>query len=416
MRALRSLSVFAVVLGSGCRVLSDGARRDSATTVRDSAGVAVVENEFGEDPAASGWRLRPLLVLGDSLDGAPFGEIRSMDVAPDGTILVLDRADGRVTVWSPEGELLRSFGGRGSGPGEVVTPGYVRALGDGGAVVGEVFPPRLHRYDSSGRHLGTRRVRPPADGPALLATMARWRVRRSGEALVQLSYASPSHLDGTPVVLGRLAEGDGIDTLLTWTERTTPARLPRIFEADWSWDLGPDGGVVVAPGVPYELRLRDRTGALRRKIRLSAPAVRVTRALERRARHRFFERFADEDVAEPVLRELGDRLEVAPTLPHVQGVHRSQEGGRIWVEAPTAERTGELEEVGAWDVFDLEGRYLGRVAPPAGFRLEGVRGSLLFGVERDSLGVTRARLYRLGESREGHDPLSPVVRGRDDGP
>lgn len=399
MRALRSLSVFAVVLGSGCRVLSDGARGGGTTTVRDSAGVAVVENEFGESPETADWRLRPLLVLGDSVDGAPFGEVRSVDVGPEGAVYVLDRADGRVTVWSAAGELLRSFGGRGGGPGEVVTPGYVRALEDGGAVIGEVFPPRLHRYDASGRHLGTRRVRPPVDGPALLATMARWRVRRSGEALVQLSYASPSHLEGTPVVLVRLADGDAVDTLLTWTERTTPARLPRIFEADWSWDLGSNGGVVVAPGVPYELRLLGRSGALRRKVRLSVPAVRVTGALERRARRRFFERFADEDVAEPVLRELGDRLEVAPSLPAVQGVHRSDEDGRIWVEAPTPERTGELEEAGAWDVFDRDGRFLGRVTPPPGFRLEGVRGSLLYGIERDSLGVTRARVFRLDEDR-----------------
>lgn len=401
MRALRSLSVFAVVLGSGCRVLSDGARGDAGATIRDSAGVTVVENRFDGSPGEFGtgtWRLRPLLVLGDPRDGAPFGEIRSVDVAPDGSVWVLDRADGRVTVWSPSGRLVRSFGGRGSGPGEVVTPGYVRALADGGAVVGEVFPPRLHRYDPAGRHTGTERIEPSPEGPALLATMAQWRVRRSGEAFARLSYASPSHLDGTPVVLARIEDGGAMDTLLQWTERTTPARLPRIFEADWSWDLAPGGSVVVAPGTPYELRVHDAAGTLDRKVLLGAPPVRVTRALERRARERFFERFAGEDVSEAVLRDLGDRLEVASTLPQIQGVHVSERDGDVWVEAPTAERTGELEEAGAWDVFDREGGYLGRVEPPPGFRLEGVRGDLLFGIERDSLGVTRARVYRL--SRE----------------
>lgn len=398
MRALRSLSVFAVVLGSGCRDVPQRAGRAAPQLVRDSAGVAIVENGAPGKGEAGLWRLSSTTVLGDPLDGAPFGEIRAVDVAPDGSILVLDRADGRVTVWDGNGRLVRSFGGRGSGPGEVVTPGYVRALSDGTAVVGEVFPPRLHWYDEDGEHLRTARVRPQPNAPALLATMAEWRVRRDGEALVRLSYASPSHVEGTPVVLARLLDDGAIDTVLRWTERTTPARLPRIFEADWSWDVAPGSGVVVSPGSRYELRRHDGEGGLSGRFTMETSRVTVTDELERRAVDRFYERFAGEDVSEALLRDLRDRLEVAPVLPAVQGIRVSESDGRVWVEVPTPERTGELEEPGGWDVFDPDGRYLGRVVPPDGFRLEGVRGDTLYGVERDALGVTRARVYRLVRS------------------
>lgn len=405
MRALRSLSVFAVVLGTGCRDLPPRSGGAGAPVVRDSAGVAIVENRERGTGEAAAWHLSGLLRLGGAVDGAAFGEIRAVDLAPDGSVLVLDRADGRVTVWDDRGRFVRWFGGRGSGPGEVVTPGYVRALADGRTVLGEVFPPRLHWYDPTGEHLRTDRVRAPSDAPALLATMAEWRVSRGGQVLVRLSYASPSHRDGTPVVLGRLRADGAVDTLVRWTERTTPARLPRIFEADWSWDAA-GSGVIVTPGSRYELRRHDGGGTLVRRVRLEAEPVRVTEELERRAVDRFYERFAGEDVSPAILRDIRDRLEVAPTLPAVQGVRVSESDGRVWVEVPTPERSGELEEPGGWDVFEPDGTYLGRITPPEGFRLEGVRGDTLYGVERDALGVTRARLYRV-ERSAGSTAASP---------
>lgn len=401
MRALRSLSLFALVLGTGCRDVAWKPGAAAGPDVRDSLGVRIVDNAFAGPEATLSWELRPVSVLGDARDGAVFGEIRALDLAPDGSVVVLDRSDGRVTVWGPEGGLVRSFAGRGSGPGEVVTPGYVRALSDGRVVVGEVFPPRLHWYDEEGRHLRSARVRPSSDTPALLATMAQWRVSRRGDVLVRLSHASPSHVDGTPVVLGALDDGGAVDTILEWTERTTPARLPRIFEADWSWDATGEDGVVVSTGDRYELRRFDRGGVLEAVVRLGARRVRVTKELERRAVERFFERFAGEDVPEAVLRDLRDRLEVASRLPAVQGIRVSETDGSLWVESPTAERSGELEEPGAWDVFEADGRYRGRMRPPDGFRLEGVRGDRLFGIERDSLGVTRARVYRVVSDERG---------------
>lgn len=400
MRSLRSLSLFALMLGTGCRDAPLRSVSSARPLVRDSVGVRIVENAYRGVEDGLGWELRPLTVLGAPRDGAPFGDVRAVDVAPDGRVLVLDRADGRVTVWDAEGSLVRSFAGRGSGPGEVTTPGYLRALPDGRVVVGEVFPPRLHWYDEAGRHLRTERVRRSAEAPALLATMAEWRVTAAGDVFVRLSHASPSHVDGTPVVLGLLRDGGAIDTIVRWTERTTPARLPRIFEADWSWDVDRAGqGVVVSPGDRYELRRVDRAGDLESKVRLDAPRLRVTKQLERRALDRFYERFAGEDVSEAVLRNLRDRLEVASRLPAVQGIRVSEGDGRLWVEVPTEGRSGELEEPGGWDVFEADGRYVGRLSPPRGFRLEAVRGDVVFGIERDSLGVTRARVYRLVETR-----------------
>lgn len=364
--------------------------------VRDSGAVAVVENRNGGRAGTATWSLEPERAVGSRDGQAAFGRIASVDLGREGDLYVLDRQTGRVTVWDAGGRLLRSFGGLGGGPGEFRTPTRVRALDDGRVAVGEAYPGRLHRYDGEGGSLGSLRVRPGKGGPPILAVMADWRVTRSGIARVRLSYMSPSHTEGTPVrVVALGSDGAVADTLLTWTSRTTPARLPTIFQAEWSWDLAEDGRLVVSPGDRYELRLHGPGGRLRRLVRREVEAIPTTPAMTERAVERFLERFADTDVSAPMLASLRDRLEVASVLPLVQGVHVAEPGGELWVEVPTPKRTGEVEEPGAYDVFAASGRHLGRVAAPEGFRLMGVRDGRAFGVWKDELGVPYARTYRI---------------------
>jgi hypothetical protein len=48
-----------------------------------------------------------------------------------------------------------------------------------------------------------------------------------------------------------------------------------------------------------------------------------------------------------------------------------------------------------WDVFSEDGRLLGEVAMPARFTLHKIRGSRIYGVERDELGVQRVARLRI---------------------
>lgn len=55
--------------------------------------------------------------MGD--ENLTFGSIESMCYAPDGNIVLLDRAYSQVKVFSPTGEYIRTIGTQGEGPGEM---------------------------------------------------------------------------------------------------------------------------------------------------------------------------------------------------------------------------------------------------------------------------------------------------------
>jgi hypothetical protein len=93
-------------------------------SIRDSAGVTIVSNSGADTPLQ--WSTRPILRLGDAL-GPPetsFFNLTPYSVAagPDGTILVLNRGNYRVVVFSGNGRVQRSFGRQGKGPGEMQNP------------------------------------------------------------------------------------------------------------------------------------------------------------------------------------------------------------------------------------------------------------------------------------------------------
>lgn len=378
---------------------SSDAPGSGEVSVRDSAGVTVVENRGGDRAEGRAWSLEPDRTVGAREGEAAFGRVSSVDLGRGGELYVLDRQSGRVTVWDAAGRPVRSLGGLGDGPGEFRTPTFVRALEDGSVVVGEAYPARIHRFAADGSLRESVRVRPGKGGPPILAVMGDWRVTRSGLARVRLSYMSPSHTEGTPVLVGTVGPDGAVeDTLLTWTSPTTPARLPTIFGAEWSWDLAEDGALVASPGDRYEWRRHDPEGGLRRLVRRRVEAIPTNQAMTDRAVERFFERFADTDVPQATLASLRDRLEVAPSLPPVAGIHLAEPGGELWVEVPTPERTGQVEEPGAYDVFAPSGRFLGRVEAPEGFRLHGVRRQRAYGVWTDELGVEYARVYRVART------------------
>ena len=100
-----------------------------------------------------------LLTIG-SLDGpleTSFGAIAEIEVAPRGEIVVLDRGDQTIRVFSPAGDHLVTFGREGSGPAEfrALTASAMR----GDTLV--VFDWRLQKIASftlDGKLIDTRRI------------------------------------------------------------------------------------------------------------------------------------------------------------------------------------------------------------------------------------------------------------------
>jgi hypothetical protein len=64
-----------------------------------------------------------------------FGDIADVDISPSREVLVLDRIGCCVKVYSADGEFIRQIGRHGSGPGEMLAPVFMDALGDGSICV-----------------------------------------------------------------------------------------------------------------------------------------------------------------------------------------------------------------------------------------------------------------------------------------
>lgn len=90
--------------------------------------------------------------LGDS--AYVFGSVMDVEILPNGNIIVLDGTCCKIRIYSPEGEHIRSFSGRGSGPGELLNPFNFYNWGNGEVSVIDVYSGGIHRFTTEGEWLG----------------------------------------------------------------------------------------------------------------------------------------------------------------------------------------------------------------------------------------------------------------------
>lgn len=117
-----------------------------AWSVKDSSGIAVVENRLDRVPSGV-WSLEaaPLLSIG-GLDAPASHQLYRVSGAtrlPDGRIAVSSAGTFDVGVYGPQGDLLATFGSEGDGPGEFRDPVLVGRRGADTVVVFDATLSRL---------------------------------------------------------------------------------------------------------------------------------------------------------------------------------------------------------------------------------------------------------------------------------
>jgi hypothetical protein len=151
-------SAFLGIIALASGFLAFGVQAQKAD-VRTENGVRVVRNPrtpvagAGGQPASVG--LVEDLVIGNdtSREDRWFGFVNSLDVDASGHIYTLDPKNIRVRVFGPDGALIRAFGRKGQGPGEFSGPGGIIAAPDGTIVVSDVLNGRLSYFNREGKHL-----------------------------------------------------------------------------------------------------------------------------------------------------------------------------------------------------------------------------------------------------------------------
>lgn len=413
-----------LALGAGC-----GDPRPLLTgQVHDSAGVHIVQAP-PEAPDMPEWKLELVRVAGGtggpprmpragasrlpsghtasdgSADDEPwFRRISAVDVGPDGLVYVLDGLEKRVTVIDPaDGSVVRRFGRAGRGPAEFRSPSELAFRHDGDLMVGERMPLYLHRIASDGRHRSARlldaravtRATPEGRSGPEGGFLAEWGAPDSSGVFVRLLSLSfdPSEAGRYAIVRASL-DGRVERELLAWNQPFSLARLPRLFEASRSWTTDRAGRVLVSPGDRYEIRTYDASGRLLTLLRREAIPRPVTEALRRRARSDFVDAMREGGAPPSMLEDVAEGLESASVLPAIRGLWTATPGRELWVGIPMARPDGGgAVDVGAFDVYSMEGDFLARVPSPPGFVLHRVHGGRILGEWTGALDVPRLAIF-----------------------
>lgn len=405
-----ALTVAFAAAWGGCSSGSqdDGPGGDpNSASVTDSSGVAIVSNHGPGWSPAEAWRLEPDLQVGEIDGPLAFGRINWVAPGPGGGMLVLDAQTHLVHVFDSTGRPLRSFGGEGEGPGEFRRPASVTSLDDGGFAVGQGFPPVLHWLTAEGDYLGTSRLPIARDeaGTRTAGSFGIWQVTPSGRVFVQVQLIDPGADDGEmPVVLLEVDSeaADPPDTIASWSWNAGFGdRAIRVFDAVHTWMPRSDGTVVVSDGAPYEVRWRDPATGLVRVTRRDVDPVSVNARHREMEIARMREGMSQGGASDDVIDDFVDRVEFESTVPDVLRVWVSEPDGRLWLgvhDSDLFENAAQPPDGGwanALDVFERDGRYLGRIPIPEGFMLRVVTEGALYGIWENELEVPFARRYRV---------------------
>lgn len=376
-----------------------------AASVRDSAGLLIVENPRPPEGSRLGWRIgpEPSVSIGAAEGEPPYLLHRASGrMLPDGRIAVADGGSAEVRVFDASGRHLSSWGGEGEGPGEFMELTQVAPWPGDSLVAWYSQGLSLSVFDDSGefgRSFSLRSEAEPWRGPRPVG------VRADGTIL---SLNDPEDAD-TAVI--EIWDGDGE---LRTSLGTHPNRIVFI-ETDENGNrelsmpafgshlsVAPWGRLVaIGHGSRYEIKAFRADGSLARIVRrehaLRAP---VDADLVPFVEGQLAAMAGGGYPAEllPDLRRSLESTPLAETFPAFSSI-MGDASGHLWVreyEYPRERRSAPL-----WSVFDREGRMLGYVETPRHLAIREVGEDYILGSTRDDHGVQSIQVWPLDRSPTG---------------
>ena len=385
------------------RPSSDPAAAIRVDTLANGA-IHVVNPESGVW-SDDGWRLVEDLRIGalDSDSAATFGRISGLEVDRLGRIWVIDLAAREVRVFDRDGRHVRTIGRAGGGPGEFTRPVAIHQRGDGSVWVVDMAARLYTLFDTAGAYVAS--LRRNVSG----RTSPRTEGFDTAGMLLEMDVLPGSGLESRAVLLRVDADGAITDTIA----------VPEFEEEEYEVFQTVEGGTArYASHVPFTGRLvwrADRRGHLWHGI---TSAYRLMQTSPRGDTLRIVERqstpipVTSADRSEALdamvrLRDMGARIDES-RIPANKPAFEDflvDDAGYLWVQPVVAgEDLTDGVILSAFDVFDPDGGYLGRVRSPVplatnptpGQRLPPlIRGPHVYGVHVDTLGVQSVVRLRI---------------------
>lgn len=404
LSALLLTITLAVFAGAGCGADLAGDQA-GPYTVRDSAGIRIVEADWDELSLLDTVEADPVFTIGDGED-LPLNRVRAARLLPDGRVAIAHGTSPHVVLVEPESGRAATVASSGEGPAEVRSAAALH-IESGGEHLG-VYDPAGRRYvvfELDGQLVEERSLRavwPDDAGPAVRLWGPPAFLPREGEAFYLGARAALPTAEGAgraelPLVRVR---GSQVDTVTRYRGmaffRKGRQVGPVLLGAGVEFAASPAGVWVGDTGMPSVARW-------------SAPGppdliVRWRRDVDRT--------LTDDDVRDLIdqlmaqipehQRQAARRYAEEPPMPErypAFGDLLVDGRGDLWV----GERYGlELPQIRflpneyrSWALFASDGTPVGRVLTPPRTNLLDARGDRLLGLHKDELGVETVRLYRL---------------------
>lgn len=411
---IRALSLLLVAATGAC----DATRQQSGAEpiVRDSSGVRIVRNLA---PAWSGsaedaWSLspEPILEIG-VIEGDPaymFSQLRGPRRLSNGSIVVLDGGTSEIRIFDADGRHVRSFGGKGQGPGEFQSGLAAVPFTQDSIAVWDVLLQRLTVFANDGSLGREFKLEASPDDRFPRADFSRR--LPNGDLLASSSFARPTPLPDEPqglpwtrsMLLRYSSEGTDPKVIVETPGIPCDPNEPRecSFIA-----YGPRASATFRDDRLYagrpdrnEFRVFDEEGKLISIIHGSVPLEPVTDAL----RAEFIEAVvAAADASRQVeRREYVRRAHFSAVVPAFS-FFLLDDAGHIWAREYRVEegdfgyapRFPARTEGARYTVYDPDGRELGPVQLPMNFNISEIGADYVLGVGRDELDVQRVQMYAL---------------------
>ena len=388
-----------IVALSAMQVACSAEPTADTSTVRDSAGVEIVESSAPawSDETAPRIAAEPRVRIG-ALDGPEelqLFEVRFATRLSDGRIAVGNGGTSQLRFFAADGEFDRQVGGEGEGPGEFsfMTRTYSRLPGD-----------TLRLFDGS-----TRRITEFAADGTLVRSTALTPPDDGDLGAIFAGTFPDGRLVATTVELpptGEMADGDLVRGERTyWTlDRTGATEITRLLEPErlvwvvdgsvrirtlplrFSEQVAVHEHLVVVSSDEHRLRWYTPDGRLARVARWNGEIREMTNAR--------YEEWLQALPYEPgqveSMREQNEGLPLPPRVPTYESILVDADGN-AWLERfrlTPAEPT-------LWTVIGPDGLWLGDVEVPEGLWIQEIGRDYVLGVWHDELEVPYVQLYDL---------------------
>jgi hypothetical protein len=313
--------------------------------------------------------------------------ITSLQPGADELLYVTMRGDGRVTVLTPDGALVRRTGGQGEGPGEFVG---INGLGwrNDSLWVMDAQLGRLSWFDARGAFLGSERqpvrhLRPTSSG-GLIGLEVRW-VEATSLRLESQARGQPN-----PATVKRVAWQRGGFRIPLGGGTTRVGSHP-LSDRPLAANHPQGEGLVLAElpesEGPVTLSWFSATGAVKRqhRVQLDAPVLTET------AWREFLNGYFNPPLAPDMTDDKLDGVLARPARwPPISRLLLSADN-RVWIRGPAIPGADVT-----WTIFDSLATRLGSITLPANLRLMSPSGDTVWSIQpnADDLDIVTRHLLR----------------------